>query len=152
MPAVEPRKRTPMRFEGVTPILPVKSLERSLAYYVKVLGFKVDWQDPGVFASVSRDRSHLFLCEGDQGHPGTWVWIGVSDVDALFAKYRRRRARLRHPPTNQPWACEMQVEDPDGNVLRLGSEPKKNRPFGEWLDMKGRAWVRRPEGGWERAR
>jgi hypothetical protein len=28
------------------------------------------------------------------------------------------------PPTNFPWALEMHVEDPDGNVLRLGSEPK----------------------------
>jgi hypothetical protein len=28
------------------------------------------------------------------------------------------------PPTNFPWALEMQVKDPDGNVLRIGSEPK----------------------------
>jgi hypothetical protein len=33
------------------------------------------------------------------------------------------------PPTNFPWALEMQVEDPDGNVLRIGSEPKTDRPF-----------------------
>lgn len=32
----------------------------------------------------------------------------------------------------------MQVEDLDGNVLRLGSEPKENQPTGEWLDMDGR--------------
>jgi hypothetical protein len=24
---------------------------------------------------------------------------------------------------NRPWAYEMQVEDPDGHVLRFGSEP-----------------------------
>ena len=28
------------------------------------------------------------------------------------------------PPTNFPWALEMQIEDPDGNVLRFGSEPE----------------------------
>jgi hypothetical protein len=39
----------------------------------------------------------------------------------------------------------MQVEDLDGNVLRLGSEPKENEPFGEWLDMNGRVWAAR---GW----
>jgi hypothetical protein len=27
-------------------------------------------------------------------------------------------------PTNYSWAVEMQIEDPDGNVLRLGSEPR----------------------------
>jgi hypothetical protein len=29
----------------------------------------------------------------------------------------------------------MQVEDPDGNVLRFGSDSIKGRPYGEWLDM-----------------
>jgi len=37
------------------------------------------------------------LCEGDQGQPGTWLWISVSDVDALYAELEQRRARLRHP-------------------------------------------------------
>jgi len=29
---------------------------------------------------------------------------------------------IRMPPTNFSWAVEMQIEDPDRNVLRLGSE------------------------------
>ena len=49
--------------------------------------------------------------------------------------------------TNYSWAYEMQVEDLDGNVLRIGSEPKADRPFGGWLDMHGDAWVASPEGG-----
>jgi catechol 2,3-dioxygenase-like lactoylglutathione lyase family enzyme len=77
----------PIVFEGVTPILRVASLPASLDYYVKVLGFKVDWQDPGIIASVSRGRCGIFLCEGDQGNPGTWLWIGVSDVEHLFEDY-----------------------------------------------------------------
>ena len=31
---------------------------------------------------------------------------------------------LSLPPTTFPWALEMQIEDPDGNVLRIGSDPK----------------------------
>jgi len=42
----------------------------------------------------------------------------------------------------------MQVEDLDGNVLRLGSDSKENEPAGEWLDMQGKRWVPIPEGGW----
>ena len=26
-------------------------------------------------------------------------------------------------PMNYPWALEFQIEDPDGNVIRFGSEP-----------------------------
>jgi catechol 2,3-dioxygenase-like lactoylglutathione lyase family enzyme len=126
-------------FEGVTPILRVRDIPSSLEYYVRALGFKVDWQGP-YFASVTRGRCHIFLSQGDQGHSGGWVWIGVEDADALLEEYQRTGAKIRHPPTNYSWAYEMQVEDIDGNVLRLGSEPKQNEPFGEWFDMDGKHW------------
>ena len=28
------------------------------------------------------------------------------------------------PPTNYPWAFEMRLKDPNGHVLRIGSEPR----------------------------
>ena len=139
----------PVNFEGVTPIFNVRDLEASIKYYVDVLGFKVEWQGGGV-ASVSRDGCGVFLAEGDQGHPGAWLWAGVSDAGALFAEYQTSGAKIRHPPTNFQWAYEMQVEDLDGNVLRLGSEPKENQPFGPWKDMRGDLWMPRAEGGWRR--
>jgi len=135
-------------FGGVSPILRVKNAAASIQYFVKILGFKKDWQFPEgespFFASVSRGRCHIFLSEGDQGNPGAWVWIGVEDADALLNEYRRSGAKIRHPPTNYSWAYEMQVEDLDGNVLRLGSEPKKDQPTGEWLDMNGKVWPPQP--------
>ncbi len=135
-------KAAAQTFEGVNPILPVQSVAASIDYYVQRLGFKIDWRFPS-FASISRGRCHLFLCEGDQGHPGTWVWIGVEDAEALFAEYQASGAKIRHPPTNYEWALEMQVEDLDGNILRLGSDSKPGEPIGEWLDMRGRRWIRR---------
>ncbi|MGD0693637.1 MAG: VOC family protein [Terriglobia bacterium] len=139
-----------VKFEGGNPIFRVRSVAASLDYYVRVLGFKLDWEASEGFASVSRGRFHLFLCEGDQGNSGTWVWIGVSDAQALFEEYRAAGAKVRHPPTNYSWAYEMQVEDLDGNVLRMGSEPKPNLPIGEWLDMRGDAWMMFPDRGWTR--
>ena len=140
-------------FEGTTPILRVENLSASVDYYVKVLGFQLDWEGPGIFASVTRGKTNIFLCEQDQGHAGGWVWVGVSDAAALHEDYRQRGARIRHPPTNYEWAYEMQVEDLDGNVLRMGSEPLEGEPIGEWLDMRGDRWVRTPDGegaGWTR--
>ena len=55
-------------------------------------------------------------------------WGGLEDVAALFAEYRVAGARIRIPPVNHPWAYEMQVEDPDGHVLRFGSEPRADLP------------------------
>jgi catechol 2,3-dioxygenase-like lactoylglutathione lyase family enzyme len=150
MSSTELAKSEAVSFEGVCPILPVQDLPASIDYYVRTLGFAIDWQGPS-FASVSRGKCHIFLSHGDQGQPGTWVWIGVEDADALLEEYRRSGARVRHMPTNYPWAYEMQVEDLDGNVLRLGSDSKKNEPTGEWLDMHRQRWLAFPEGDWRRA-
>ncbi len=128
-------------FGSVTPVLPVRDVAASRDYYVQALGFKVDFEYPDYFASVTRGRCCLFLCQGDQGHAGTWVWIDGKDVDALYEEFKTSGAKIRHPPTNYSWALEMQVEDLDGNVLRLGSDPRKGKPDGEWLDMHGQRWL-----------
>jgi predicted enzyme related to lactoylglutathione lyase len=94
-------------FEGATPILRVQNLAASIDHYVNVLGFKVDWNYHGNIGSVSRDRCGIFLSEGDQGNPGTWVWIGVEDVETLVEEYRAKGAKVRQPPTNFEWAYEM---------------------------------------------
>jgi hypothetical protein len=87
-------------FEGVSPILRVPICEHRLLR--SQTRFKIDWQGPGL-GSVSRGRCHIFLSEGDQGNPGSWVWIGVEDAEALFNEYRIKAAKVRHPPTNYPW-------------------------------------------------
>jgi hypothetical protein len=43
----------------------------------------------------------------------------------------------------------MQIEDIDGNVLRMGGEPKDGVPEGEWLDARGEVWVK-STGEWTR--
>ena len=117
------------RFEHANPILRVSDMARSLRYYVEVLGFtNAEWGGTD-FTLLTRDGAGICLCEGDQGHPGTWVWIGVDDVAALFQEYSASGAIIREAPRNFPWAYEMKVEDPDGHVLRLGSEPRDDLPL-----------------------
>jgi catechol 2,3-dioxygenase-like lactoylglutathione lyase family enzyme len=138
-------------FQHAIPILRVADLRASIDHYVNVLGFKVDWETP-YLVSVSRERCCLFLSMGDQGHPGSWVWIGLedTDLDALCDELRGRGAKIRNPPTNFWWAYEAQVEDLDGNVLRLGTEPKEGLPHGPWKDMDGNLWVKRADDKWEK--
>ena len=118
------------RFEHADPILSVADMSRSLRYYIDVLGFtNADWGGND-FTCVSRDGASIYLSQGDQGRPGTWVWIGVEDAEALYHEYKASGAMIRHSPENYPWAYEMKVEDPDGHVLRFGSDPKDDIPFG----------------------
>jgi len=129
----EAPKATAARFGNVVPILRVRSLQASIDYYVRVLGFEVDWHEPNSMASVSRDGHGIMLCEGAQGNAGSWVWIGVNDSAILFDEYTAKGATIRLAPTNYPWAYEMQVEDPDGHVLRFGSDPMTDRRFVQWV-------------------
>ncbi|HUO84943.1 MAG TPA: GNAT family N-acetyltransferase [Thermoanaerobaculia bacterium] len=139
-----------VEFGGATPILRVKDFEVSLAYYVNVLGFELRWRDHG-FGCVGRDDATLMLSQGSQGCAGTWVYLGVSDADALHDEVRARGAAIRHPPTNYPWGSrELHLFDPDGHVLRLGSDLKPGEPFGEWLDEAGVRWRSHADGSWTR--
>jgi predicted enzyme related to lactoylglutathione lyase len=138
----------PMSFGGVSPILRVADLKKSLDYYINVLGFKVNWEYPYI-ASVSRGRCCIFLSEGDQGNPGAWVWIGVEDCETVFRELSSKGAKIRNPPTNFKWALEMQIEDLDGNVMRIGSDSKADQPLGPWLDMNGNRW-KPGKVGWKR--
>ena len=148
---------TPQRqidFGGVTPVLRVSNIAASLDYYTSALGFKVDFKFPNdiapFFACVSRGKCGLFLCERDQGHPGSWVWIDGVDVEKVYEEFLASGAKIRNPPTNYEWALEMQIEDLDGNVLRIGSDPRKDEPIGDWLDMQGVRWRKFPDGSHQR--
>jgi catechol 2,3-dioxygenase-like lactoylglutathione lyase family enzyme len=142
---------TAVELGGATPILRVADLEASLAFYTAALGFEVQWRADG-FAAVRRGGASLMLCQGDQGHAGTWVWIGVGDADALHDELLARGTPIRVPPTNYPWGSrEVHVTDPDGHVLRFGSDLRPGEPMGAWVDAAGNLWLPREGGGWDAA-
>jgi catechol 2,3-dioxygenase-like lactoylglutathione lyase family enzyme len=111
-------------FEGSAPVFRVEDMQAALRYYVDVLGFtSADWSTDE-FGHVSRGSAGIYLCKGGQGAGKAWAWVGVDDAAKLHEEYKAKGAKIRLAPTKYAWALEMQVEDPDGNVLRLGSDPE----------------------------
>ena len=116
--------------ECTIPVLPVRDLKRSIQFYTETLGFKLDWggEDGSTTCSVSKDGCCIMLAQWmTEVGPGVWVWIGVEDD--LFDLYRSRGVKVRQEPRNYSWAYEMKFEDIDGNVLWLGTEPRKDMPL-----------------------
>ena len=113
-----------IHLENIHPILSVKDMNISRAFYINILGFReADWGDDN-FTSMSRDNCVIYLCRGEQGNPGTWIWIGFDgDIFSLHNELKEKGVTIRLPPINHPWAMEMQIEDPDGHVLRFGTDP-----------------------------
>ncbi len=124
MAVTNPATAAPVRFECIDPILRTENMQASLHFYVDVLGFKNAPWGTDDFTHIGRDGRGIYLCRGGQGRGGAWVWIGVEDVRKLHEEYKAQGVTIRMPPTNYPWALEMQIEDPDGNVLRFGSDPE----------------------------
>lgn len=122
----DPRRQV----ECTIPILPVRDLARSVDFYTHTLGFKLDWGGaPGdAICSVSRDGCSIMLSQKEKIGSATWVWIGLED-DSLFTSYRSRGVKVVQEPRNYSWAYEMKFEDVDGNILWLGTEPRKDIPF-----------------------
>lgn len=127
---MEGKAAATFRVENIAPILYVNDMAKSLQFYVDVLGFKkAPWGDDN-FNAINRDNSGLYLCKGGQGHSGTWIWIGFDgDIFALHQSLRLQGVKIKLPPTNFSWAYEMQVEDPDGHILRFGTDTNENELF-----------------------
>jgi predicted enzyme related to lactoylglutathione lyase len=109
--------------ENIIPILVVEDLSRSIEYYETVLRFSVDWSSSD-FAGLSRDGWRIYLSEDPGARAGARLWIGVEDLDRLYEECRSRGATIVAEITNNPWAREFQVADPDGHVLRFGGAPE----------------------------
>ena len=107
--------------ENSIPVLGVRGLAASVAFYRDVLGFEVEW-NAGEICSVARDGCSIMLQVRPDAGRGT-VWIGL-DGEALIAAAMKSGAMILQPPTNHPWAFDMKLADPDGNVVWLGAEPR----------------------------
>jgi predicted lactoylglutathione lyase len=122
----------PDKVECTIPVLPVADLAASVDFYTNSLGFQLDWGDVqyGTVCSVSRDGRPIMLMKHSKPVSPVWTWIGLAD-ESLFDEYRTNGAKVFQEPRNFTWAYEMKFEDIDGNVLWLGTEPRKNEPYAD---------------------
>jgi len=120
--------------ENTIPVLAVADVQASIRFYCDVLDFQCDWTgsaSPLQISSVSRDGHAIMLQAFTPGPPGC-VWIGISGLRAIWEKIRSDgKSEVVERPTNQTFALEMRIKDPDGNILWFGTEPLKDVPFGQ---------------------
>lgn len=119
----------PPLLKKVIPILLVRDVPASAAFFEQELGFKMDFLHglPPFYGAVSRDGICLHLrCVK---HPRfaniaseeaslICVSIEVSNVHALFEEFKARGVEFVQTLTKHPWGgTDFHVRDPDGNVI-----------------------------------
>lgn len=119
------------RVDRLAPVFPVRDVRAALEHYRR-LGFAGDAYheladgDP-IYGFVHRDGIELHLSRTRGVDPATncsAVYLYVDDADALYAEWTRAGVGGRfHAPENTPYRLrEFAHVDPDGNLMRVGSE------------------------------
>jgi glyoxylase I family protein len=119
-----------LEFHGVR--YQVADVARSVAFYTRTLGFKLEHQHLPQFATVSLDslKVHLsgpgssgsrVLTGGVQQKPGGWnrVVLSTADLAACIAVLKKEQVQFRNEMENGPAGKQIQVEDPDGNPIEF---------------------------------
>ena len=109
----------------------VKDVERSVAFYTRHLGFKVEIAAPA-FGAVSSGNLTLFLSgpqssgarampDGRTQEPGGWnrIVLEVDDLPSRVEELKEAGLSFRNEIEKGPGGRQIQLEDPDGNPVEL---------------------------------
>ncbi len=118
-----------MKFPAAVPEIPAASVDKAVAYYVKTLGFTLDWGDEqGGIAGISRGNCRLFITNrsfrNSYGNTGPILfWLNLeskTEVDELFKEWKAAGAKIFSEPEDKPWKLrEFTAADMDGNLIRV---------------------------------
>jgi uncharacterized glyoxalase superfamily protein PhnB len=119
-----------MTFPAAVPEIPAANVDRAAEYYVKVLGFTLDWggDEGGGIAGISRGDCRLFITNpgfhktyGNGGAVLFWLNLNSkAEVDQLFAEWKAAGATIVSGPEDKPWNLrEFMAADVDGNLIRV---------------------------------
>jgi glyoxylase I family protein len=110
----------------------VKEVQRSIAFYTKILGFNLDQKNLPAFAQVSIGNFKLILSgpgasgsrpmpDGRQQESGGWnrIVLQVQDLPTRIAEFKKEGVYFRNEMEVGPGGMQVQVEDPDGNPIEL---------------------------------
>jgi glyoxylase I family protein len=110
----------------------VKDVKRSIDFYTKQLGFKLDQQNLPAFGQVSVGNLKLILSgpgasgsrpmpDGRKQEPGGWnrVVLQVSDLPARIEVLKKAELHFRNKMEVGPGGKQILLEDPDGNPIEL---------------------------------
>jgi lactoylglutathione lyase len=117
-------------FRDAFPILEVSDVERSLSFYVELLGFDEEFSFPGedgskVFASLRLSDGTKLAIGGPKEKVETGsvaIWLYTDDVDAEVERLRTAGVEVVREAEDQPWGeRQASVADPDGYTIHIGA-------------------------------
>jgi catechol 2,3-dioxygenase-like lactoylglutathione lyase family enzyme len=110
----------------------VDDVDKSIAFYTKLLGFELLTSAAPAFADVKRGNLRLLLAgpassagrpmpDGRKPGPGGWnrIHFVVEDIVTEVARLRDAGATFRNDIVTGPGGQQILLEDPSGNLVEL---------------------------------
>ena len=116
-------------FPQAVPEIPVSDVAKAAEYYVKTLGFQLDWHsEKDGIGGISQGDCRMFLTNpGFREKEGTggsvMIWLNLDskqEVDELYRRWREAGAKILQEPEDKPWNLrEFRIADLDENQFRV---------------------------------
>ena len=114
------------KIKGMSPQFLVTDIEHSIEFYIKKLGFEVEFRYEDFYAGIIKDGCSIHL---KSGRPSTEerkskrenedldIVFSVEGVKELCEEFINNSVEIIQPLCDRPYGKEFYIADPDGYIL-----------------------------------
>ena len=122
-----------VKITKMSPLLIVADIDQSLEFYVKVLGFAIDFRYEDFYLGITLDgcsvhlKTSKFLVKESKDRTSgedLEIVFSVHKIGDLYEEILKNSVEIVQPLRDMPYGKEFYVADPDGNVLAFIEEVK----------------------------
>ncbi len=122
---------TYFQIKKMTPQLLVTDIDRSIEFYTKKLGFKLDFRYEDFYSGIIQDGYSIHLKSGNpsieerknrRDNEDLDIIFSVDNIEDLYEELSNKFVEFIQPLRDMPYGKEFYVTDPDGYIIAFLEE------------------------------
>lgn len=120
-----------LKIKQMSPQLLVADIDASIDFYIKKIGFELDFRYEDFYAGISKDGYSIHLKSGSPSaaerlhklnNDDLDIVFSIENVEALYYSFLDKSISVTQPLCERPYGKEFYVADPDGYILAFLEE------------------------------
>ena len=113
----------------MSPQLQVASIENSIDFYTKKLGFRLEFRFEDFYAGLVKDGHSIHIKSGstqrneDKNMEDLEITFSVDCIERLYTEVLGNSIVIIQPLRDMPYGREFYIADPDLNIIAFMEEP-----------------------------
>ena len=122
---------THFKIKKMSPQFLVTDIDRSIEFYVKKLGFDIEFSYEGFYAGIIKDGYSIHLKTGNSSieerknkrkNQDLDLIFSVDGIEDLYKELSNKFVEFTQPLRNMPYGKEFYIADPDGYIISFLEE------------------------------